>query len=240
MNVSKPIIGITTYLQEARWGVWSEKATLLPIDYAREVAATGAYPVLLPPIGTDVSVLDRLDGLIIAGGTDVNPSIYGADQHETTQYQDDRDTHDTLLTKAALDSGLPLLAICRGMQILNTALGGTLHQHIPEILGHDRYRPQPGVYGEVTLSIEPGTMLATILGSTASAPCYHHQAVDKVAPVLKTVATSPEGLVEALELTDNSPYTGWVLAVQWHPEHNPEDRRIIDAFVTHIQGRKVA
>lgn len=235
LNASKPIVGITTYLQEARWGVWEDEATLLPIDYAREVAAAGAYPVLLPPIGTDVSVLDRLDGLLVAGGTDVNPALYGADQHATTLYQEDRDTHDTLLTRAALTRGLPLLAICRGMQVLNTALGGTLHQHIPELLGHDRYRPEPGVYGQVNLTISPGTLLADILGEAASAPCYHHQAVDRVAPGLKPTATSPEGLVEALELADDSPYTGWVLAVQWHPEHNPDDRRIIDAFVNHLQ-----
>ena len=236
MNASKPIVGITTYLQEAQWGVWKDAATLLPLDYAREVAAAGAYPVLLPPLGTDASVLDRLDGLIVAGGTDVNPALYGEEQHETTQYQEDRDTHDSLLTKAALEQGIPLLAICRGMQVLNTALDGTLHQHIPDLLGHDRYRPAPGVYGTVDLTISPGTILGDILGTTASAPCYHHQAVNQVAPHLKTVATSPEGLVEAVELADAAPYTGWVLGVQWHPEHNPQDRRIIDAFIKALQA----
>lgn len=235
MNVSKPIVGITTYLQEAQWGVWKDKATLLPIDYAREVATAGAYPVLLPPLGTDVGVLDRLDGLLVAGGTDINPALYGAEQHETTQFQEDRDTHDILLTKAALERGLPLLSICRGMQVLNTALGGTLHQHIPEVLGHSRYAPAPGIYGQVDVTISPGTILSEILGPTATAPCYHHQAVDRVASHLKVVATNPEGMVEALELAEGSPYQGWVLAVQWHPEHNPDDRRIIDAFVSYLQ-----
>lgn len=234
LNDFKPVIGITTYLQEAQWGAWKTQAALLPSSYVNEVVAAGAYPLLLPPVGTDPAMLARLDGLIIAGGTDLNPERYGAQKHESTQFQDIRDSHDMTLTQHALERGLPLLAICRGMQVLNTVLGGTLHQHVPDILGHDRYRPAPGVYGQVELSITEGSLLAGILGLRATAPCYHHQAVDRVAPDLTVVARSPDGLVEALELAPASPYKGWVLGVQWHPEHNPDDRRLIDAFVHHL------
>lgn len=239
LNDSKPVIGITSYLQTAKWGVWDSVAAILPFDYVREVAAAGACPVLLPPIGTEPTVLDRLDGLIIAGGTDINPEVYGAETHRTTAFQDDRDTHDIALTRYALEHSVPLLAICRGLQVLNVALGGTLHQNIPDILGTNRHRPAPAMYGEVPVSVTEGSLLAGILGGETTASCYHHQAVDQVGAGLDVVGKSEDGMVEALELATDSPYGGWVLGVQWHPEHNPKDRRIIDSFVAEVNKKRI-
>lgn len=224
---SRPLIGVTTYLQRASWGDWDGEAALLPATYLRAVEAAGGYPVMLPPLGTEVSVLDVLDGLIVAGGTDVDPATYGHGRHELTQPQPERDTHDLALTSAALARGLPLFAICRGAQILNVAGGGTLHQHIPDILPGSDYRVAPGVFTDVEFSTTPGSRAAAILGDRAAAPAYHHQSIAELAPGLTVSARAADGTIEAVETTD----TSWVLGVQFHPEQNPADARLFEAFV---------
>lgn len=234
---TRPLIGLTSYYQRAQTGVWDTKAALLPEDYVREVAAAGGSPVLLPPVGTETAIVQQLDGIIISGGSDLNPARYGQDQHPTTEYDEARDAHDTAILLKALELGKPVLAICRGMQVLNVALGGTLHQHLPDVIGHEQYRPGPGIYGQVEVSVAPGSILHSIVGEHTSAPCYHHQAIKDVAPHLVSTGTNPEGLCEALELTPESGYTGWMLAVQWHPEHNRQDRRIIDEFIAQAAKR---
>ena len=224
---TRPLIGITTYYQPAAWGVWEGSAALIPGTYVEAVTAAGGSPVLLPPVGTDPRVLDTLDGLITSGGTDVDPGLYGHAAHPLTVSQPLRDTAELALTTAALDAGLPLLAICRGAQILNVALGGTLIQHLPDIHPDAAYQPAPGVFGEVFFSTSPDSIIASLLGEAASAPCYHHQGIEDLGHGLKVTAVAPEGTIEAIETVGG----GWVLGVQFHPEQNPADLRLLSGFV---------
>lgn len=231
LNVSdtyRPRIGLTTYYQEAAWGVWQADAAILPGTYVQAVVAAGGTPVLLPPVGTDPTVVELLDGLIIAGGSDVEPGQYGAEPHELTRSQPARDAHDIALTRAALDTGLPLFSICRGAQILNVALGGSLIQHLPDVAPQaEQYQPAPGVFGTVEFSTSPGSISERLLGPRAGAPCYHHQAMDTIADGLAVTAAAQDGTVQALETTTD----GWVLGVQFHPEQNPDDLRLFRGFV---------
>ncbi|WP_209728871.1 gamma-glutamyl-gamma-aminobutyrate hydrolase family protein [Arthrobacter sp. CAN_C5] len=223
----RPRIGLTTYYQEAAWGVWTANAALLPGTYVDAVVAAGGTPVLLPPIGSDPSIIDLLDGLIIAGGTDVGPEHYGARPHALTFAQPHRDSHDLSLTRAAMAADLPLFSICRGAQILNVALGGSLIQHVPDVLPDSRYQPAPGVFGTVEFTTTPGSICASLLGPRATAPCYHHQALDRVAAELHVTAKAADGTIEAVETTSG----GWVLGVQFHPEQGPEDLRLFEGFI---------
>lgn len=223
----RPRIALTSYYQDASWGVWNAKAAIVPGTYVEAVVAAGGTPILLPPLGTDESVLDLVDGLIVVGGPDVDPARYGATAHPKTASQPLRDAHDTALTRAAMERGLPLFAICRGAQILNVALDGSLTQHLPDINPGADYQPAPGVFGEAAFTTAPGSLIRGLLGGTATAPCYHHQAMDAVAETLRVTASSADGTVQALESTDG----GWVLGVQFHPEQNPEDLRLFRGFV---------
>jgi putative glutamine amidotransferase len=223
----RPKIALTSYYQEASWGVWTSTAAILPGTYVEAVVAAGGTPLLLPPVGTDESVLDLVDGLIVVGGPDVDPSLYGAEPHPRTAPQPLRDAHDAALTKAALERGLPLFSICRGAQLLSVALGGSLVQHIPDINPDANYQPAPGVFGETTFSTTAGSLVEGLLGPSAAAPCYHHQAVDAVPDGLRVTARSADGTIQALEGEGNS----WVLGVQFHPEQNPADLRLFRGFV---------
>lgn len=223
----RPRIGLTTYWQRGKWGVWDEDAAIVPGAYVRAVEAAGGVPLLLPPVGTDESVLDVLDGLIVIGGVDVDPVEYGADPHPTTYSQPERDRHDLALTRGALDRGLPLFAICRGAQVLNVALGGTLIQHLPDSNPNaGRYQPAPGQFGEVEFTTAPGSLIGELLGGSAGAPCYHHQGLDSVGAGLRVTARAEDGTIEAVETDDD----GWVLGVQFHPEQNIADLRLFRGF----------
>lgn len=224
----RPRIALTSYYQDAAWGVWNATAAIVPGTYVEAVVAAGGTPLLLPPLGTDETVLDLVDGLIVVGGPDVDPVRYGAAAHPRTVAQPLRDEHDTILTRAALERGLPLFAICRGAQILNVALNGTLTQHLPDINPTANYQPAPGVFGEATFTTSPGSLIRGLLGDAAAAPCYHHQAMDDVPAGLRVTAASPDGTVQALETAEPR---GWVLGVQFHPEQNPEDLRLFSGFV---------
>ena len=224
----RPRIALTTYYQEGSWGNWNSVAAILPGAYAEGVVAAGGTPILLPQVGTDTSVLQLFDGLIVIGGVDVDPRFYGADRHERTSSQPSRDTHDIALTHAALQQGLPLFAICRGAQILNVALGGTLIQHLPDVNPNAKqYQPGPGRYGEVAFTTEPGSRCADLLGESAQSPCHHHQAVDAVAEGLVVTARAADGTIEAVETTTEN----WVLGVQFHPEENRKDARLFEGFI---------
>lgn len=223
----RPKIALTSYYQEASWGVWTAKAAILHGSYVEAVVASGGIPILLPPVGTDDTVLDLVDGLIVVGGPDVEPSRYGAAAHPQTSSQPLRDTHDTILTKAALERRLPLFAICRGAQILNVALQGSLVQHLPDINPNASYQPAPGVYGEAAFTTEAGSLIRELLGDAASAPCYHHQAIDFVPEGLRVTASSQDGTIQAVESTSGA----WVLGVQFHPEQNPRDLRLFRGFI---------
>jgi gamma-glutamyl-gamma-aminobutyrate hydrolase PuuD len=232
-NASRPRIGITTYLEPTIWGVWERDASLLPRVYLDSVVAAGGVPLLLPPVGTDPSVLDVLDGLIIAGGCDVDPASYDAAPHpETVDTRPGRDEHESILIKAALDADLPLLAICRGLQMLNVTLGGTLQQHLPEAVAHDEHRPSPAIFGRTEVKVEPDSLAGSLFGERTSVHCYHHQALDTVADSLRVTARAGDGTVEAAEVDGRT----FALGVQWHPEENPEDLRLFAALVA--EGKK--
>jgi putative glutamine amidotransferase len=225
-----PLIGISTYLEaEARWGVWTLPAAVLPAGYHRHVQRAGGIPALLPPDDPALAAesVARLDGLVIAGGPDVQPGRYGAEPHPRTGPPAvERDAWELALIEAALRDGVPLLGICRGMQLLNVALGGTLAQHI------DGHAGPPGVFAWHRIKPVPGTLLAGALPEAVSVPTYHHQAVDRLGGGLIGCAHAEDGTVEAVELPGAE---GFVLGVQWHPEAG-DDARIMGALVTAAYG----
>jgi len=222
--VSRPLIGVTTYLESgARWGVWELDAALLPAGYPRLVQGAGGLALMLPPDDPAYAAeaLARLDGLVVAGGPDVEPARYGAEREPRTgPPARERDSWELALIEAALASGTPLLGICRGMQLLNVALGGTLIQHIE---GHTK---DTGVFGSHTVTPVPGTRYASAVPEETAVPTYHHQAVDRLGTGLVPSAHAADGTVEAVEL----PGPAWVLGVQWHPEMG-EDLRVTRALV---------
>src|SRR3954452_22760054 len=197
----RPVIGITTYEETARWGVWNCPAVLVPADYVHKVSAAGGVPVLLPPLPGDVEVLDRLDALVVAGGADVDPARYGADRSPRTgPSQTHRDDAELALLAGALDRDLPVLGICRGLQLLTVLRGGTLVQHLPDVVGSDVHVPSPGTYGDNEVRIEPGSTLAGLLGADAPWACHRPEPVDALGEGLTAVAWAADGTIEAAEL----------------------------------------
>jgi putative glutamine amidotransferase len=229
-----PVIGITTYFEQARFGLWDTQSAVLPHGYLDGVVAAGGVPVLLPPVGdVTAGLLSRVDGLIIGGGADVDPVHYGADRVSATgPARADRDLTEHILIEAALANGVPLLAICRGMQLLNVVLGGTLHQHVPDVYGNTDHLPALGTFGRVPVKILSGSRLGAILGSEVDGHCHHHQAVDLLGAGLVPVAWAGDGLIEAVELSDPE----FVVGVQWHPEEDGVDRRLFQALVEASRG----
>lgn len=235
LNVSSaPVIGITTYLEQTRFGVWDVPAAVLQRGYLDGVVAAGGVPVLLPPVGeVTADIVSRVDGLVIAGGADIDPVQYGAERVSATgPARPDRDFREQTLIEAALANGVPLLGVCRGMQLLNVVLGGTLHQHVPDVFGNDDHLPKLGTFGRVPVKTAPGSRLAAIVGSEADVHCHHHQSVDLLATGLVPVAWAGDGLVEAIELAGPD----FVLGVQWHPEDDRADGRLFQALVEASQG----
>ncbi|HEX5405664.1 MAG TPA: gamma-glutamyl-gamma-aminobutyrate hydrolase family protein [Pseudonocardiaceae bacterium] len=230
-NVSepRPLIGITSYQERAAFGAWHLDVSLLPREYADTVVRAGGIPVLLPPVGDGFTELAaRLDGLLLSGGADVDPARYRQPVDAATEaLRPDRDAFEFGLLASALAAGLPVLAVCRGLQVLNSALGGTLHQHLPDQVGHNGHRPRIGTFGGSRVTIAARSRLAGLLGTEAKVACHHHQAIDVVAPGLNVVATSEDGTVEAVESTDQE----FLLGVQWHPEQDSDDDRLVDALV---------
>lgn len=234
--MSRPVIGICTALERARWAAWDLPALLLPRSYVDAVQRAGAMALLLAPdpalAGDPDEVLDHIDGLMLAGGADVDPAAYGADTHaETIGSVPERDAFEMSLVRRALERDLPLLAICRGMQVMNVAYGGTLHQHLPELLGHDVHRRVLGSFdgADHDVRLVPGSLAARAAGEELHATkSHHHQGVDRVGDGLVVTGWSQiDDLPEALEVPANR----FALGVQWHPEAD-EKSRLIGALVS--------
>lgn len=209
-----PVVGITAYVEPARWGVWDTRAVLIPEGYVRMVREAGARPIVLPPSPDDAAdLVRRLDGLVLAGGADIEPSHYGAAAHPATKTRPDRDSGELAVLAAALDADLPVLGVCRGMELLAVACGGTLTQHLPDVLGNGRHQPGPGVYGAHPARFAPGSRAAAVFGEVAEVNSYHHQAVDDPGSLTVT-GWADDDVIEAVE----DPARRFVLGVQWHPE----------------------
>jgi len=226
----RPVVGVTAYASRARWGVWDLQACILPQTYVESVVHGGGIPVILPPLpGLVEAVLPRLDALVVAGGPDVDPARYGAEPGPDTQPPDLlRDAAETELLAAATALGMPVLGICRGMQLMNVVRGGTLAQHLPDVVGTDEHCPTPGRYARHDVQLVAGTRLATALGDSPelSVPTYHHQGIGEVGAGLVVGAVAPDGVVEAVE----DPTLPFWLGVQWHPEAG-QDRSLFRALV---------
>ncbi|MDV3223345.1 gamma-glutamyl-gamma-aminobutyrate hydrolase family protein [Intrasporangium sp.] len=230
-----PIIGITSYLEPTTQGIWVDvPSALIPHSYVRKVEEAGGIAVLIPPRLDSAdddhrlvrALLGRLDGVIIAGGVDVAPELYAAARHPTVQAsRPDRDTTELAIAQVSSQLDLPVLGICRGMQVMAVAAGGTLEQHVPERVAHDDHAPAPATYGSHPVDTVAGTRIADLLGSRVGVPSYHHQSV-ATHPGYLPAAWAPDGTLEAME----DPLARFRLAVQWHPEEG-EDPRLFQALI---------
>jgi putative glutamine amidotransferase len=221
----KPLIGITTYVESARWGAWDAQAALVPYDYVRAVERAGGRAILVPPDedGSE-ELLDAVDGLVFSGGNDLDPSGYGADAHPATNGTNPpRDRGELALLTAALERDLPVLAICRGVEVLNVVRGGDLVQHLPEVVGHEEHREVVGEFSEHEVSVDPSSRLGDVRGAVKS---HHHQGLGRIGDGLREVAWAEDGIVEALE----DPGKPFVVGVLWHPEAG-EDQRLFEQLV---------
>jgi putative glutamine amidotransferase len=213
-----PLIGITTYREQARWGVWDTPADVLHAQYADAVLAAGGIPVLLPPASAadDVAalVVGRIDGLVVSGGADVDPERYGEEPHpRTTSWREDRDAWESALLRAADAAELPTLGVCRGMQLMAVAAGGSLVQHTPDLVGHEEHSPGGDVFGTIEVTTAEQSQLRTLVGERVEVGCHHHQTV-ATHPGFEATAWAADGSLEAME----RPGPRFCLAVQWHPE----------------------
>ena len=232
---ARPLIGLTTYLEQSRTGVWDVPAAFLPRVYFDSVIRAGGIAVLLPPQPADPAsvgrVLDSLDGLVVTGGKDVDPARYGQAAHPATdEPRPDRDAWEDELLRQAIDRQLPFLGICRGAQLLNVALGGTLHQHLPDLVGHGEYQAGDGVFNTVDVRVEPQSRLHGLFDALAgphSVPVYHHQSIDALGDGLRVTARTGDGVIQAVEL----PAVPFGVAVQWHPEQVADDLRLFTGLV---------
>jgi putative glutamine amidotransferase len=224
----KPIIGITSYAQDATWGAWTLPAALVPLAYVRSVELAGGRPLVVPPVEDAIEeTLDALHGLVLSGGADIDPGAYGEEPHpETTMTHPHRDQAELTLLEAALERELPVLAICRGMQMLNILHGGNLHQHLPDLVGHEGHRETAGVFSDHAVRLQEGSMTAAILGDRAAVKSSHHQGVERIGEGLDVVGWADDGSIEAIE--DRA--RRFAVGVLWHPEEG-EDKRLFEALV---------
>jgi len=231
--VAKPVVGITTYVEPAHWGNWQLDAALIPYMYVQALDRAGARPLLVPPSDDGVEeTLDALDGLLLSGGADLDPESYGAEAHpETTGVRPDRDRSELALLEGALARDMPVLAVCRGLQVLNVARGGDLVQHLPEVVGHEEHRAVPGVFSEHPVRIEGRSRLGGLLGDRAPVQSHHHQGLGQVGKGLREVAWADDGTVEAVE----DPSRRFAVGVLWHPEAG-EDARLFEALVAEARA----
>ena len=212
----RPLIGITASFDHARWSLWHDEVALVPAAYVRAVQAAGGHPVVLPPDADAAAVLPRLDALVLSGGADLDPRLYGSapDPH-TIDVRPDQDAAELALLGAALTRGMPVLGICRGLQLLAVASGGRLHQHLPATPGHEQHGGHGGDWTEHDVTLVPGHPAAGAARRPVRANSGHHQGVAD-AGSLVVAGHSPDGLIEAVEVDlGRHPFA---VGVQWHPE----------------------
>jgi putative glutamine amidotransferase len=226
--VARPVVGITTYVTHAKWSYWELDAALVPADYVRAVQHAGGRAVLIPPSDDGVDeTLDAVDGLIFSGGADLDPGLYGQEAHpETFGIQEARDRSELALLEGALARDMPVLAICRGSQVLNVARGGDLVQHLPDVVGDEKHKHTPGQFADHDVNVLPDTVLQHIVGKHAPVKSHHHQGYGKLGEGLREAARAEDGTVEALEDPDRR----FAVGVLWHPEAG-EDMALFQALV---------
>jgi len=232
-----PLIGITAYADEAQFGVWRLPSAFAPLAYVRSVEAAGGRALLVPPSERALEeTLDALDGLVLSGGPDLDPGLYGAEPHpQTRDVRPERDRAEIALLRAALERDLPVLAVCRGSQVLNVALGGDLEQHVPDVVGHDGHKELPGTFSEHRVEIVPGTRLHALLGGSAAVKSHHHQGYRRIGRDLRPAARAEDGTIEALE----APERRFALGVLWHPEAG-DDLRLFQALIAEARSAREA
>jgi putative glutamine amidotransferase len=233
----RPVIGITAYAENARFGAWDVPTAFVPLSYVRAVEEAGGRPLVVPPSEDGVQeTLAALDGLILSGGADLDPELYGDAAHEETFGVDPvRDRGELALLTGALERDLPVLAICRGSQALNVALGGDLEQHIPDLLGHELHKETPGTFSDHPVEVLPGTRLHDVLGGRTDIKSHHHQGFRRLGAGLREAARADDGTLEAVE----DPSRRFALGVLWHPEAD-EDRRLFEALVEEAKAYRAA
>ena len=231
----RPLIGMTAYAQHVQFGTNEMMAGMLPMTYVRAVHSAGGRAVLITPDDPDIDVIESLDGIVFSGGGDIDPAHWGAEPHPLTDVDRVRDDSELLLMRAALDVGLPLLGICRGMQLMAVATGGTLHQHLPDVIGHERHRAAAGTdplaadasaFGRHDVVIRPGSRAHALLGPRGIVNSFHHQAIDDPG-AFTPVGWCPDDRV--VEVVEDSRLR-FALGVQWHPERTA-DQRVFAALV---------
>jgi putative glutamine amidotransferase len=236
--VGRPLIGITTYAEPSvQWGAWDLPAALIPLDYVAAIERAGGRPLLVPPSSEGIDeTLDGLDGIVFSGGSDLDPDTYGADAHpETNGIRPERDRAELALLQAALARDMPVLAICRGSQVLNVARGGDLVQHLPEVVGHEEHKHTAGVFADHDVTVDPATRLGSLVGDRAPVKSHHHQGFGRLGDGLRESARADDGTVEAVE----DPSKRFAIGVLWHPEAG-EDAALFEALVAEAREYRSA
>ena len=226
--MTRPLVGITTYVVPAKWSYWDQEAALVPADYVRAVERAGGRALLVPPAtdGLD-ETLDAVDGLIFSGGADLDPELYGQEAHpETSGVMEERDRFELALLEAALARDMPVLAICRGSQVLNVARGGDLVQHLPDVVGDEKHKHTPGTFADHDVTVEEDTRLGELVGERAPVKSHHHQGFGRLGEGLRVSAHAEDGTIEAVE----DPNRRFALGVLWHPEAG-EDQKLFEELV---------
>jgi len=226
--MSRPVIGITTYVTPAKWSYWDVEAALVPATYVQSIERAGGRPVLVPPSEEAVEeTLDALNGILFSGGSDLDPELYDQEPHdETFGVHPERDRAELHLLEAALARDMPVLAVCRGSQVLNVARGGDLVQHLPDVVGDEKHKHTPGTFADHDVTLKDGTRLATLLGDRAPVKSHHHQGFGRIGEGLRIAAHAEDGTIEAVEDPDRR----FALGVLWHPEAG-EDLRLFEELV---------
>jgi putative glutamine amidotransferase len=233
----RPLIGVTTYTDAVSWGVWTLEAAIAPLSYVTSIERAGGRALLVPSSEDAVEeTLDALDGLVLSGGEDLHPESYGGDAHPETQgTRPERDRAELALLQEALEREMPVLAVCRGSQVLNVGLGGDLVQHLPDVLGSDHHRHTAGEFADHDVDLKEGSRLASLLGERAPVKSHHHQGYGRLGNGLEPVGWAEDGTVEALELASKP----FVLGVLWHPEEG-EDLALFEALVREAAAYRTA